>query len=222
MKILILGCGRVGARLAQLLEAEGHQVTIIDRERNAFSRLENFKGTRILGNGIDVDLLKKADIEHVQAFAAVTNGDNTNLMSAQIAQKIFNVPKVVCRVYDPKRAGIYYDLGLATVCSTTVGARMIRNVLTGPTLLRIYHLGDASAQAIEIKIGPKAVGKTLAELEIPKEFSISAVTRGGTTFIPEKNERLKENDQIFAVVMVSSIEKIKDLLEASAVAVNFI
>lgn len=222
MNIIILGCGRVGARLAVLLEAEGHHVAIIDRDRNAFSRLENFKGTRILGNGIDVDLLKKAGIEKAHAFAAVTNGDNTNLMSAQIAQKIFLVPKVVCRVYDPKRAGIYYDLGLQTVCSTTVGARMMRNLLTGPTLLRTYHLGDASAQAIEAKIGPGAVGKKVSEIEIPKEFSISAIVRGGATFIPEGNDRLQENDQIFGVVMVSSIEKLKTVLDAKALAVNFV
>lgn len=222
MNIVILGCGRVGARLAQLLEAEGHHVTIIDKDRTAFGRLENFKGTRVLGNGIDVDLLKKAGIEKAHAFAAVTNGDNTNLMSAQVAQKIFNIPKVVCRVYDPKRAGIYYELGLQTVCSTTVGARMLRNFLTGPTLLRTYHLGDASVQAVEVKIGPGAVGKMLSELEIPKVFSISAVVRKGTVFIPEKTERLQENDQIFGAVKVESIEKLKTILDATALAVNFV
>lgn len=222
MNIIILGCGRVGARLAELLEAEGHQVVIIDRDRKAFSRLENFKGNRILGNGIDIDLLKKAGIEKTDAFAAVTNGDNTNLMSAQIAQKIFSIPKVVCRVYDPKRAGIYYDLGLQTVCSTTVGARMIRNILTGPILLRSYHLGDASAQAIEVKIGPAAVGKTISEIQIPKEFSISAIIRDETIFIPEQTDRLQENDQIFGVVLVSSIEKLKVVLDAKALAVNYV
>ncbi len=222
MNILILGCGRVGARLAQLLEAEGHQVTIVDRDRSSFGRLEQFKGTRILGNGIDVDILKKAGIEKAEAFAAVTNGDNTNLMTAQIAQKIFNVPKVVCRVYDPKRAGIYYDLGLQTVCSTTVGARMMRNLLTGPTLLRNYHLGDGTAQAIEMKVGPRAFGKSIAEVEIPREFSISALIRGGTVLIPEKTERLQENDQIFGVASTASIEKVKSIMDASALAINYV
>lgn len=222
MKIVILGCGRVGARLAQLLEAEGHQVTIVDKESAAFSKLENFKGTRVLGNGIDVDLLKKAGIENAQAFAAVTNGDNTNLMTAQMAQKIFNVPKVVCRVYDPKRAGIYYDLGLQTVCSTTVGARMIRNLLTGPTLLRAYHLGDASAQAIEVKIGPKAAGKRIAELEIPGEFLISAIIRNEAVIVPDKNDQTQADDQVFGVALVKSVEKVKTRLDVTALAVNFV
>jgi len=222
MKIILLGCGRVGARLAQLLEAEGHQITLIDMERNAFSRLENFKGTKILGNGIDVDVLKKAGIEKADAFAALTNGDNTNLMSAQIAQKIFTVPKVICRVYDPKRAGIYYDLGLETVCSTTVGARMIRNLITGPTFLRNYHLGDASAQAVEIKIGPSAVGKSIEEIEIPKVFSISAIVRNGRVLIVEKTDRLQENDQVFGVALVDKLEEVKNVLDVSAQAVNFI
>lgn len=212
----------MGARLAQLLEAEGHQITVADKDPTSFSRLENFKGRRILGNGIDVDFLKKAGIEEAQAFAAVTSGDNTNLMAAQMAEKIFNVPKVVCRVYDPKRAGIYYDLGLQTVCSTTVGARMIRNLLTGPTMLRAYHLGDASAQALEIKIGPKAVGKHISELEIPGEFSISAIVRNETVLIPDKNEPLQTDDQVFGVAMVKSIDKVKSLLDASAMAVNFV
>lgn len=222
VNILILGCGRVGARLARLLEEEGHPVTVIDQNRNAFTRLENFKGSRILGNGIDVDVLKKAGIEKANAFAAVTNGDNTNLMTAQIAQKLFHVPKVVCRVYDPKRSEIYHDLGIATVCSTTVGARMIRNILTGPMFLRSYHLADAGAAAVEFKIGPKALGKTVGELEIPKQFSIGAVIRKGSAIIPDKTEKLQEEDQIFGVVMTANLEQIKALLDASNLAVNFV
>jgi trk system potassium uptake protein TrkA len=221
MKVVILGCGRVGAKLAELLEAEGHEVCIIDRERSAFNRLEHFKGKRLLGNGIDVDLLKKAGIESADAFAAVTNGDNTNIMSAQIAQKIFNVPKVVCRVNDPRRAGIYYDLGLQTVCSTTVGARMVRNILSDPTVLRRYHLGDGTAEAIEVKIGKSAVGKTVQELEIPEAFSISAVVRNGVPFVPKKSERLKENDQIFGVVLSSYMDEVKKLLDSMTFAVNY-
>ena len=152
MFVIILGCGRQGARLALLLEQENHNVTIIDKNMQAFKRLELFQGNRLLGNGIDIDILKLAGIERADAFAAVTNGDNTNLMAAQVAQKIFNVPKVVCRVYDPRRAGIYYDLGLQTVCATTVGARMLRNLVTSPTILRTYQLGDGTIMAVEIKI----------------------------------------------------------------------
>lgn len=222
MKVVILGCGRVGAKLAELLEAEGHDVAMVDKDKSAYTRLEHFTGKKLLGNGIDVDILKRAGIEKADAFAAVTNGDNTNLMTAQIAEKIFNVPKVVCRVNDPRRAGLYYDLGLQTVCSTTVGARMIRNILANPTVLRKYHLGDGTAEAVEIKVGKKAVGKMVSEIEVPKEFSVSAVIREGAPFIPEKSDRLQENDQVFGVVATSSLDKIKEILDATSFAVNYV
>jgi trk system potassium uptake protein TrkA len=222
MRVLIAGCGRVGAKLAELLEAEGHEVVVVDKNRTAFSRLEHFNGKKILGNSIDVDLLKKAGIENADAFTAVTNGDNTNLMCAQIAQKIFNVPKVVCRVYDPKRAELYYDLGVQTVSSTSVGARMLRNVITNPKVLRAYHIGDGTMEALEVKIGKKAAGKTISEIEIPKEFTIDLLIRNGTPFFPDKTEHLQENDQIFGVVLSASINKIKESLDVTDFAVNYV
>ena len=222
MRVVIAGCGRVGAKLAELLEAEGHEVIIVDKNRSAFNRLEHFNGKKVLGNSIDLDLLKKAGIETADAFTAVTNGDNTNLMCAQIAQKIFNVPKVVCRVYDPKRAELYYDLGLQTVSSTSVGARMLRNVITNPKVLRTYHLGDGTVEALEVKIGKSAVGKTVSELELPKEFSINVIIRNGNSFIPDKTEKLQENDQIFGVVASKMTDKIKTLLDVTDFAVNYV
>lgn len=221
MYVVIVGCGRVGARLAKLLESEGHEVAIVDRSPQSFKRLEEFKGKKILGNAIDIDVLKKAGIEKADAFAATTNGDNTNLMTAQVAQKIFSVPKVVCRVYDPRRAGMYYDLGLLTVSSTTVGARMFRNIITNPTVLRSYQLGDGTAQAVEVKVGPRAAGKPLQDLEIPGEFAISGIVRNGIPFVPRPEDPLEENDQIFGVVMSRSVEKMRELCDAKGTAINY-
>jgi trk system potassium uptake protein TrkA len=130
MKIIILGCGRVGIYLAQTLNQAGHQVTVIDRNRESFSRLgADYGGQMVLGTGIDEDVLKKAGIEKADAFIAVTNGDNTNAMAAQIAQHIFHVPRVVARLYDPVREEIYRLLGLDTVCSTVMGAEKIREMV---------------------------------------------------------------------------------------------
>lgn len=130
MKAVIMGCGRVGAQLANMLDAEGHDVTVIDMDAASFRRLPStFKGKAMIGNGIDQDILKKAGIEEADMFAAVTQGDNRNVMAAQIAKHIFNVPKVVCRIYDPIREEIYHSLGLETVSPTTVGARLLKEAL---------------------------------------------------------------------------------------------
>ncbi|MBM2827423.1 MAG: TrkA-N domain protein [Dehalococcoidia bacterium] len=131
MNIVIMGCGRVGAQLATMLDAEGHQVTVMDIDPASFKRWlpDTFKGKAVIGNGIDVDALKKAGIENADAFAAVTQGDNRNVMAAQVAKHLFNVPKVVCRVYDPIRQEIYNTLGLETISPTTVGARLLKEAI---------------------------------------------------------------------------------------------
>ena len=130
MKIVIMGCGRVGAQLAVLLHADGHAVTVLDRDANSFRRLPpEFEGTALLGNGLDEDVLRRAGIEEADAFVAVTQGDNRNVMSAQIAKHIFNVPKVLCRIYDPLRKELYETLGLQAISPTTVFAQMLREEL---------------------------------------------------------------------------------------------
>ena len=132
MKVVIMGCGRVGARLATLMDAKGHEVTVLDIEPYSFRRLPStFKGTAITGNGLDEDTLKKAGIEKADVFVAVTEGDNRNVMAAQIAKHIFNVPKVVCRIYDPIREEMYRNLGLETISPTKIGAERLKEVIEG-------------------------------------------------------------------------------------------
>jgi len=130
MKILIMGCGRVGAQLAGLLDSEGHDITVIDIDAHSFRRLPtSFSGTALVGDGTNDDMLKKVGIEGVDAFVAVTQGDNRNVMAAQIAKHIFNVPKVVCRIYDPLRRDIYESLGLEAISPTVVFAEMLKDKL---------------------------------------------------------------------------------------------
>lgn len=132
MHIIILGCGRLGAHLARRLDREGHAVTIVDRNGESFARLgSDFRGTMVLGTGIDQDILRRAGIEHADAFIAVTNGDNTNAMAAEIAKVVFHVPRVVARLYDPVREDTYHTLGLMeTVCPTIIGADKIHEIVT--------------------------------------------------------------------------------------------
>jgi trk system potassium uptake protein TrkA len=128
VKAVIVGCGRVGSTLARRLAGEGHDVSIVELNVAAFNRLgEDFSGNMVPGNGLDEQTLRRAGIEKADAFAAVTNGDNRNLMMAQVAKEIFRVPRVITRVYDPIRAQVYQELGLETICSTIIGASLIHD-----------------------------------------------------------------------------------------------
>ena len=132
MKVVIMGCGRVGARLAGLLDADDHSVSVLDTDTYSFRRLPpDFNGTALVGNGIDEETLKKAGIEEADIFVAVTQGDNRNVMASQIAKHIFNVPRVICRIYDPLRQELYQTLGLETFSPTTVFAQMLKERLEG-------------------------------------------------------------------------------------------
>ncbi|HEU5347133.1 MAG TPA: TrkA family potassium uptake protein [Ktedonobacterales bacterium] len=130
MRLLILGCGRVGATLANIMNHDGHTVTVIDLNTDAFERLgADFEGTTIVGDGTDEDVLIRAGIEEADAFAAVTNGDNRNILAAQIAKYTFAVDKVICRIYDPIRQETYNALGLESISPTVVGAKLLKTAL---------------------------------------------------------------------------------------------
>ncbi|MBI2942325.1 MAG: TrkA family potassium uptake protein [Chloroflexi bacterium] len=130
MRVVILGCGRVGARLANVLSHAGHTVGIIDKSADAFRRLApGFRGLTVVGTGIDEDVLRRAGIDQADVFAAVTDADNTNIMASQVAEVIYRVPKVITRIYDPIRNEAYQTLGLETVCPTTLGAERIKQML---------------------------------------------------------------------------------------------
>lgn len=133
MKVIILGCGRLGAHLARRLDQEGHDVTVIDRTSESFSRLgSDYQGKMVLGTGIDEDILRRAGIEKADSFIAVSNGDNTNAMASEIAKLVFKVPHVVARLYDPVREDTYHTLGLMdTVCPTVMGSDKIHDLVMG-------------------------------------------------------------------------------------------
>jgi trk system potassium uptake protein TrkA len=138
MKVVIMGCGRVGARVASLLDHNGHDVTVIDSEPSAFRRLsDEFGGDTIIGTGIDEDVLRQAGIEEADAFIAVSNGDNRNIMAAQVARMIFDVPRIILRIYDPVREDTYRRLGLTTVCpTTTISALILEQVISASDVTR--------------------------------------------------------------------------------------
>jgi len=134
LRVVILGCGRVGSTLAAILTREGHQVCVIDRDQSAFDKAAqrlgpSFTQDTVRGVGIDEDVLRQAGIEEADAFISVTSGDNTNLVAAQIAQQRFQVPKVLARVYDPIRAEAYREAGVETICTTTISAGLFHDLV---------------------------------------------------------------------------------------------
>lgn len=147
MRVVIMGCGRVGSRLAARLDREGHTIGIVDTSQGAFKRLpDDFGGTTVLGTGIDEDVLRQAGIVDADAFIAVTEGDNRNIMASQVAREVFGVPEVIARIYDPARQEIYRSLGLDALCPTVVVSQMIHDELTTRLGLRDESAGDESSE----------------------------------------------------------------------------
>ena len=210
MYVIIVGCGRVGSELAKLLSAEGHNVVVIDKNQASFDRLGGtFNGLTLVGNGFSLDLLKQAGIEKADAFCAVTNGDNTNLISAQVAKKIFKVPKVIARVYDPQRAHIYSALGLEIISGTILFAAMLRDKII-ESRFSSYLIETKELGVIEIEVKNSLVGKTIQEINIPEEFLVVAIRRLQGVIIPEQQTTLKPKDMLMAAVKVTSLNKIRE------------
>lgn len=210
MHIIIAGCGRVGSELARLLSNEGHDVIIIDKNKSSFDRLRGtFNGVTLVGSGFDTGLLKQAGIEKADAFCAVTNGDNTNLISAQVAKKIFNVPKVIARVYDPQRAHIYTALGMDVISGTILFAAMIRDKII-ESRFSSYLIETKELGVLEIEVKDGLRGKMIKDVNIPREFMVVAIRRLNEVIIPEPDTILKEKDILMAVVKVASLNGIKE------------
>jgi trk system potassium uptake protein len=154
VKVVILGCGRVGSTIATTMSREGHDVTIIDQNPDSFRRLSHdFGGKTLVGNGIDADTLRKADLEHADAFVAVTNGDNRNIMSVQLAKVRFKVPKVIARIYDPIRSSAYAELGVDTLCTTCVGAGLIYDKILGRPFATMDEYASFGLEAKKLEAG---------------------------------------------------------------------
>ena len=210
MYVIIVGCGRVGSELAKLLSAEGHDVVVIDKNPTAFDRLGGtFNGLTLVGNGFSLSLLKQAGIEKADAFCCVTNGDNANLVSAQAAKKIFKVPKVIARVYDPQRAHIYKALGLDIISGTILFAAMLRDKII-ESRFSSYLIETKELGVIEIEVKNNLVGKTIQDINIPGEFLVVAIRRLQDVIIPEPHTILKAKDVLMAAVKVASLARVKE------------
>lgn len=209
MYVVIVGCGRVGSQLAVMLSGAGHDVVIIDSNPQAFRRLGAvFNGITITGLGFDEQVLREAGIEKADAFAAVTELDNTNLMTAEVASKIFGVKKVITRLYHPDREATYRRLDVDYVCGTTIVASKIYEKVTESPYI-FHHSIENKVHIVEFSIGKSHSGKTIGELENPPEFKVITVTRAGVTSIPDERVSLQEKDKIIAAINKNAIHYIE-------------
>jgi trk system potassium uptake protein len=208
MHVIVVGCGDVGVQLAALLSTEGHDVVVIDKNPDAFRRLGSaFNGIKIHGYGFDESVLREAGIEKCDAFAAVTDQDNSNMMAAEVASKIYNVPKVVARLYNTEREITVQQLGIAYTCATTMVAQNVLEKLVEGHGHHLIIRGDA--ELIEFIAGPEVDQKKVIDIQIPNKFRICLVTRNGSAFIPWRESILQDQDTLLAVVKSEAHSMIK-------------
>jgi trk system potassium uptake protein TrkA len=213
MNVVVVGCGRVGSQLATMLSVEGHNVTVIDRNDEAFKRLgSTFNGVTITGLGFDEAVLEEAGIRDADAFAAVTDLDNTNLMSAEVARKLFGVPHVVTRLYNPQRERTYQQLDLDYVCGTTLVAESLLEKIHAGHGHHISTIGDI--EVVEFRTNSTVANKRVKDIEIDHQIRIALISRGNTTFVPQLETVLQPGDVLVAAVKDEAYIKVERYMEA--------
>jgi trk system potassium uptake protein TrkA len=207
--IVIMGCGRVGSTLAHILEDRGNTVAVIDRDPEAFRRLRpSFKGDRVTGIGFDRDVLTRAGIERADSFAAVSSGDNSNIIAARVARETFGVRQVAARIYDPRRAEVYERLGIPTVATVRWTAdQMLRKLLPEGTepLWR-----DATGKIVlsQVTVSPAWIGEPVKAVEASSRTRIAFIDRLGEAIVPQPGTVLQHGDVVHVIAKESELDQI--------------
>jgi trk system potassium uptake protein len=209
-----MGCGRVGTTIATGLEAAGHSVAIVDQDATAFRRLpQDFKGTQVVGMGFDRDTLIEAGIEQASAFAAVSSGDNSNIISARVARETFGIDNVVARIYDPRRAEVYSRLGIPTVATVrwTADAMLRRLIPDGAHSEWTDPTGHIALAEVAYNSG--WVGRSVGEIQTAADgIRVAFLTRYGEAILPTRSTALQDGDQLHVLVIREEISRIETLL----------
>ncbi|RSM85173.1 TrkA family potassium uptake protein [Kibdelosporangium aridum] len=214
MKVIIMGCGRVGSTLAHQLSVEGHDVCVVDHDpRTRELLLANYSGGFIVGNGYNRSILEQAGIAEAGAFVAVTSGDNTNIVGARIAKEDYRVPQVVARIYDPRRADIYRELGIPTVASVRWTTNRIRQMLSHRYVNREVSFGNGETLLVRETLPAWFAGRPLHELEVDDEIRVIAVTRGGASFLPRRGTVAEADDAVSFAVAATALDRLRSFLD---------
>ena len=212
--VVIVGCGEIGSAVARLLARDKHNIVVVDNDLKAFQHLgPTFNGITILGNGIDLDVQRKSGVEEADVFMALTGNDATNLMAAQVAGKMYHVPKVIARVADRENEALYKHFGIQTTSPARGEAAEIRNLIIDGPLYCYLSLERERLEMVRAKIKAKAVGKTVATISSSGQMAISLVFRDSRAFIPALDTTLQENDEVVVVLTLDHINKHRKWLE---------
>lgn len=211
MKVIIVGCGKLGSGLALNLVKRGHKVTVIDSDPEAFELLgKDFNGQTIVGVGFDRSILERAQIVSTDAIIACSKSDEANALIGRISRNIYKVPRVISRLYDPRRAEIYRSLGIQTISTTTWGVQKATEMLSYNQLDSILTIG--SLEMIRVEVPALLVGRTVNELTVIGEIQVVAIHRGNKTFIPIRGTAFEKHDVIFISALATSLGRLKTLL----------
>ncbi|MEV8567659.1 TrkA family potassium uptake protein [Streptomyces sp. NPDC051322] len=210
MHIVIMGCGRVGAALAQTLEQQGHTVAVVDQDPTAFRRLgAGFGGRRVTGVGFDQDTLREAGIEEAGAFAAVSSGDNSNIIAARVAREMFGIENVAARIYDPRRAEVYQRLGIPTVATVRWTAdQMLRRLLPSGAE-PLWRDPSGTVQLAEVHASEAWIGRKISQLQDETGVRVAFLTRLGEATLPTSQTVLQEGDLVHVMMLSDEVAKVE-------------
>ena len=214
LHVVIGGYGRVGRYLAKMLEYEGHTVSVIDQNPLVFDcdEADEIMGQKHIGMVFDRETLEEAGIRDADCFAAVTSGDNSNILAARTAKEYYRVPRVIARIYDPRRAEIYRGLGISTIASVSWTSTRLLDMVTHPDLHSEYQYGDADVEMMEVELPAGLIGKTINDLVVPGEIAVATIVRQGKGILPEAGTTFEKDDMLYVNVMRESAEKLERLL----------
>lgn len=214
MRVIVVGCGRVGSELAALLAAEGHEVRVIDRRPKAFRRLpDSERIQRHEGNGYSRAVLEAAGIEHADAFAAVTSGDNSNIVSARTAKDTYRVPVVIARIHDPRRADIYRELGIPTIASVRWTVHQVHQMLLHRHLTPELSFGNGETLLVRSELPRYLAGRRLAEFDVDGEIRVVEITRGGRSLVPAHGTTAHPGDLVTFAVAATALGRLRGFLD---------
>ena len=217
MRVIIVGCGRVGSELTIQLAKAGHDVTILDKRPSAFDRLPpGFEARTMVGLGFDRELLVEAGVKEADAFISVTNGDNSNIVSARVAREYFHVPKVIARIYDPRRAEIYERLNIPTVATTTWGVKQILLMLSHERDEIKESLAGGDLFRMRLEVAPHLVGRPVRSLNVEGKILVAGVDRGGHGFIPVASSSFQEGDVVHLILHKDAVDLLDEMLAPGA------
>lgn len=200
MQIIVVGCGKVGSRFAQMMSEEGHDIVVVDNNSENLKMLgPNFNGLTVLGVPIDEDVLKQAGIESADGLAAVTPDDNINMMACQIAKEIFKVPRIFARIQDPVREQVYYQFGVHTVCPTNMAVQEFRSLMMGEVSSNACFIDNNIIDFVYKRITDSVVGKRITELTVTKDSMILGVIRNGQLLFSNPSIKLEVDDELVIV-----------------------